>query len=130
MGQKQSQTKVVTDLKKNRMYITFASNIKPRDIEKAYTDIRFGVADLQAGFDVINDLSNANLGHLSGIPIFKKISDYLQSSEVGKVVRVLGKKSIIYGQITRLSKKTCLYKPIYVETIEEAELLLEEDNSV
>ena len=51
------KAKVKTDIKKNRIYITLPSTIVKKDLEKIYSDIRFGVADLKPGFDVITDLT-------------------------------------------------------------------------
>ncbi len=121
---KKKKAKVVADIKKNRLYITFDQDVLRSDIEGIYTDIRFCVADLQPGFDVVNDLSNSRLGHLSGIRTFMKITDFLAANQVGKVIRVLGKQSILFKQITKLSRKIEGYKPLYVSTLQDAEELL------
>lgn len=126
---KNKKAKVVTNIKKNRLYITFDRDVLRSDIEGIYTDIRFGVADLQPGFDVITDLSNSSLGHLSGIRTFIKITEFLTANQVGKVIRVLGKKSIIFKQISKLSRSIEGYKPVYVSTIQEAEDLLSSNSS-
>ncbi len=125
MGKNQSKAKVVTDIKKTRLYIFFGSTVTRKDVERIYTDVRFGVADLKPGFDVVNDLSLARLGHLSGAPTFKKISVYLSDNKVNRVVRVMGKSSILFKQITKLSAAISGYKPENVTTMEEAEKLLE-----
>jgi hypothetical protein len=64
--------RVTVDLKKNRLYITIAGRLNKKDLDGLYTDIRFGVADLQPGFTVINDLTKCTLAALSGLPTFKK----------------------------------------------------------
>lgn len=121
---KKKKAKVVADIKKNRLYITFDQDVLRSDIEGIYTDIRFSVADLQPGFDVVNDLSNSHLGHLSGIRTFIKITDFLTANQVGRVVRILGKKSIIFKQLSKLSRAIEGYKPLYASTMQEAEDLL------
>lgn len=126
MAAKIQQPTIKADLKANRLYITFHGNIRKVDVEKTYTDIRFAVADLQQGFDVINDLTNCSLGQLSGMGSFKKITDYLTNSGVSRVVRVVGKGSIIFKQISRLSTSIIGYSPEYAASMEEAERLLTE----
>ncbi len=127
MAQKRSKAKVKIDIKKNRLYIFFDSNVRRNDVEQIYTDVRFGVADLKPDFDVINDLSNAKIGHLSGVPTFKKISKFLSANKVARVVRVMGNASIIFKQISKLSDAISGYTPEYVNTIEEAEQLLDSE---
>ena len=127
MGNIRSKAKVVTDIKKNRLYIVFDSGVKKNDVEQIYTDIRFGVSDLEPGFGVINDLSNATIGHLSGAPTFKKISEFLCANKVGKVIRVMGGTSILFKQISKLSDTINGYKPEYATTVEEADQLLDNE---
>lgn len=127
MKKAKSKAKVKTDIKKNRLYIFFDKDVKKNDVDQIYTDIRFGVADLKPGFSVINDLSNASIGHLNGASTFKKISDFLCSNEVGRVIRVMGGASLIFKQISKLSSSISGYKPEYAETIEEAEQLLDKE---
>ncbi len=127
MAKKRSKAKVKIDIKKNRLYIFFDSNVRRNDVEQIYTDVRFGVADLKPDFHVINDLSSAKIGHLSGAPTFKKISKYLSANKVGRVVRVMGNAPIIFKQISKLSDAISGYTPEYVNTIEEAEQLLDSE---
>lgn len=127
MREARSKAKVRSDIKKNRLYIIFDIDVKKNDVEQIYTDIRFGVADLQPGFSVINDLSNASIGHLSGASTFKRISDFLCSKEVGRVIRVIGGSSLLFRQISKLSDSISGYKPEYVESIEAAEQLLDNE---
>jgi RNA-binding protein YhbY len=116
-----SGSKVRADIKRNRLYITLAKTASKKELEKIYTDVRFCVADLKPGFDVITDLSQCSLGHLSGIPIFRKIMDYLIQHQPGEVVRVVGKMSVLFRQLIMLATRFQVYKPVYVNTLEEAE---------
>ena len=86
-----------------------------------YTDVRFCVADLEPGFDVVTDLTGCSIGHLDGIPVLRKISDYLVTSKAAEVVRVVGKTSLIFKQLFRVASLFQSYKPFYVSTLEEAE---------
>lgn len=113
------------DLQKNRLYITIAGRLNKKDLDSLYTDIRFCVADLQPGFTVINDLSECTLAALSGLPVFKKITDHLISHEVSEVVRVVDKRRIVFTQILNASARMSGYTPVYVASLEEAEELLD-----
>jgi len=116
---------VRADLKKNRLYITIAGKLNKKDLDSLYTDIRFCVADLQPGFAVINDLSECTLAALSGLPTFKRITDHLITHEVSEVVRIVDKRRIVFKQILNASAKMSGYTPVYVESFEEAEELLD-----
>ena len=72
-----SKAKVRTDIKKNRLYITLPTCINTKELEKIYSDVRFGVADLKPGFDVVTNLNHCSIGHLSAIPTLRKITAYL-----------------------------------------------------
>lgn len=115
------KTKVKTDIKQNRLYITLPATIIKKDLEKTYSDIRFGVADLKPGFDVITDLSHCTIGHLSAISTLRKIMAYLVANKVGRVVRVVGDMNVILKQLLGMTTRFHCYKPVYVITLEEAE---------
>ncbi|WP_319585219.1 PilZ domain-containing protein [uncultured Desulfobulbus sp.] len=118
------QSKVTADLKKNRLCITIASTATQTELKKVYTDIRFCVADLKPGFDVITDLSRCTIGHLSGLAIFKRIMDYLVVNKVGRVVRIVGGTNIVFKQLLAIATKFQSYKPMYAATLQEAEKAL------
>lgn len=46
MAASSSKMKVRVDMRKNRLYCTVAGKITKADMEKFYTEVRFGVADL------------------------------------------------------------------------------------
>lgn len=123
---KQSKVmKVHVDLAKNRLYCTVGGNIELAEMNTFYTEIRFAVADLQPGFDVITDLTEARLGHLAALPTFKKVMHYIASNEAGSVVRAMPNKNIFYRQIMNYASRSQGYAPIYVDSLEEAEELLD-----
>ena len=88
MAEKQ-KSKVKADIKRNRLYITLPSIANKVEIEKIYTDVRFSVADLQPGFDVITDLTQCTVGHLNGLSTLRKIMDFLVTNEMGRVIRIV-----------------------------------------
>lgn len=116
-----SGSKVRVDIKRNRLYITLPASVSRKELDKVYTDVRFCVADLKPGFDVVTDLSLCTIGHLNGVPVFRKIMDYLVQHRPGEVVRIVGTASVLFKQLIRLAGRFQSYKPIYVDTLEEAE---------
>ncbi len=120
MASKQGST-VTADIKKNRLSITIACNISKKELEKIYTDVRFCVADLKPGFDVVTDLSQCTFGHLNGVPTLRKIMAYLTAKEPGEVVRIIGDTSLIFKQLLGFTSRFHSYKPIYVASLAEAE---------
>jgi len=112
---------VKADIKKNRIYFTFAGKVSKQEMETLYTDTRFCVADMKPGFDVISDYSDCFMLYISGISPFRKIMNYLITNNVGEIVRIVNKGSLLYKQITNLSSIICGYKPIYASSLEEAE---------
>ena len=120
------KTRVRTDIKENTLYITLHGTLLEKDVENIYSDIRFGVADLQPGFNVVTDLTQCRIGSLAGIAIFKKIMAYLVTSEVGQTIRIVGKAKLIFKQMSRITETVEGYSPIYVATSEEADKLVKE----
>lgn len=112
---------VRADIKRNRLYITLFSATNKDILAKVYTDVRFCVADLLPGFDVITDLTHCRIGHLNGISTLRKIMDYLIANHVGHVVRVVGKKSLLFKQFVMLATVFQSYSVAYVTSLEEAE---------
>ncbi len=117
--------KVKNNIKKNRLYFTFSGKPTKEEMGKLYTDVRFNVADLKHGFDVISDFSECKLVQLNGINTFIKIMNYLLVNGVGEVVRVINENSLLFTQVRNLSSRIYGYKVNYVSSIDEAEKKLE-----
>jgi hypothetical protein len=115
------KSRVTADIKRNRLYITLSCDPSKKILEKVYTDVRFCVADLKPGFDVITDLSQCSIGYLNAIPTLRKIMNFLATKQPGEVIRVTGKLSLIFKQLIRLTTIFQSYKPFYVATLDEAE---------
>lgn len=113
--------KATANIAKNRLYITIAGKLTKENLDKLYTDIRFCVADLTSGFDVVNDISECTLAALSGIPTFKKITNHLITSRVGKIIRVIDEQKTVVRQVINFASKVQGYSVIYVSSLEEAE---------
>ena len=116
--------KVKADIIENRLYFKFSGRVSKDDLDKLYTDVRFLVADLTPGFDVIKEFSECDIGHINSQP-FRKISNYLVTNGLGEVVRVIYGDSLLYDQAENLSLEKYGVRPIYVRSHEEAKAKLE-----
>ena len=125
----ENSLKVRVDIPRNRLYLVISGKITGKDINEFYTDIRFGVADLKAGFDVVTDLRDCQLSHLAAIPTFRKIMHYLAEKGVREIVRVVNHDSLIFRQALNITTHFQGYKPVYVETVSAAEELLDKTNA-
>ncbi len=118
------RSKAVVNIKKNRLTITVAKKITKKCMDHLYTEIRFGVADLKPGFDVVTDLSECSLGALSGLPTFRKITNHLVSARVGRVVRVIDDTKVIKKQLLNIAARTQIYKADVFNSMEAADEFL------
>lgn len=118
------KSKATVNIKKNRLTITVAPKIDKKSIDNLYTEIRFGVADLQPGFDVITDLSACTLAALSSVPTFRKITKHLVDSRVGRVVRVIDESKIIKKQLINMAGRVQGYKAEVFNSLEAADEFL------
>lgn len=116
-----TKLKATANIAKNRLDITIAGKLTKKNLDKLYTDIRFCVADLKPGFDVINDISGCSLAALSGIPTFRKITNHLTTSKVGKIIRVIDEQKTVFRQVMNFASKVQGYSVIYVSSLEAAE---------
>jgi len=108
-------------MKRNRLYLTIAGNIDSSHLERLYTDIRFCVADLKKGFDVISNVSQCNMLYISSFSVYKKIMDFLIANKVGEVVRITRNGNISYKQLLNFSEKIQCYKHIDANSEIEAD---------
>lgn len=113
--------KVKANIPNNRLYFNFTGIATKKAMEGLYTDVRFCVADLKPGFDVISDFSECELIHLNSIPALKKIMSYLIENRLGQIVRVLQSNKVSHKQILNLAMRVQGYSPIYVSSADEAD---------
>ena len=116
--------KAAANIAQNILYITIDRNLSRENLDKLYTEIRFCVADLNPGFGVITDLSNCSIAALSGIPTFRKITNYLIINKVGRVVRVIDEKKVFLRQLINFTAKINGYKADQFYSLAEAEAAL------
>ena len=115
-----NKSKVTADLKSNLLHITLVGVISAEELNTLFTEIRFCVADLQPGFNVINDMTQCRVGHLRGLGTYIKIREYLVSKQVGNVLRVVNQEQVVFNQISRAIDKLNHSSPTYVATLDEA----------
>lgn len=113
------------DNEKNRLYLSFSGAINVQSAEEVRALLEEHIETMEPGFDVITDLSEADIGYLCVLPILKEMMGVLVEKEVGTVVRVVGKGSIILQQLTNAAAQLVHYTPQYVSTLSEAEELLD-----
>ena len=117
--------KVKADVIENRLYFKFSGDVAKEELEKAYTDVKFLVADLTPGFCVIDDYSDCDAGQICRKSL-KKISNYLVTNGLGEVVRVVNGNSLLHDQAEILSSAISEIIPVYAKTHEEAQEHLEQ----
>lgn len=119
--------KAVVDTENNRLFITMSGNIDDKSMIKLCSEVRLCVTGLKRGFEVINDISQCNLIHITALQKYKKIIDYLILNNSGEMIRIIDNNNISTRQIKKLSENTNCYKPIYAknnkEAVEKLELL-------
>ncbi len=128
MTKNSGQLAVTTDLKKNRLYFTVTGKIAKRELDSFYTDVRFCVADLQPGFDLIAIYSDCKLAHLNALPTFRKITNFLITNGVNEVVRIMPEDCVFVKQALNLTARMQGYKPMYASSLREAEEKLDSIN--
>lgn len=101
--------------------LNFSKILTKKDLDIIYTDVRFAVADLKPGFNVISNFSQTKLLFLNALGVFRKIFTFILSSDSGEIIRVIQESRIIHKQLLNLSLRIPGYVPIYSPTIEEAE---------
>lgn len=116
--------KVFANIEKNRLYITLIGRLDKKQLDSLYTDIRFCVADLKPGFDVVNDLSKCTIASLRGLPTFRRITNYLLTNKVGRIVRVVGADKLTLRQLLNFTSRITGYKADLFYNLEEAETAL------
>ncbi len=116
-----NKARVKVDINQNRLLFAFFGKIEKKEMEKLYTDVRFCVSDLTAGFDVMSDYSECKLLHLDSIPVLKNIMSYLIEKKMREIVRIIDRKKISCIQIVNLGLRIQGYMPIYVSSVDEAD---------
>lgn len=121
----QKASKASADIAKNRLLLTITGRLSKKNLDRLYTDIRFCVADLQPGFDVITDLSGCTLASLTGVSTFRKITQFLITNRVGRVVRVIDDRKLVFRQLFNVAATMQGYRARYVTSTQEAEKWLD-----
>lgn len=126
MPHPKAQVKATANIKRNRLHVVICGHVDAQALEKLYTDIRFCVADLKPGFQVLSDISACQLIYITGLPTYKKIIDFLVAQRAGEIVRIIKHNNISCKQVISFSDRIGGYAPLYVHSQEEAEQRLEE----
>ncbi len=117
--------KIKANISENRMYITASGKIKRKTLDNIYTEVRFCVADLKPGFTVVTDLSECTVAELSGLPVFRKIVNYLIENKVGRVVRIVDEENVVLKQLLNYAAQVQGYQAELYSSMDEAKEALE-----
>lgn len=115
--------KIVTDIEKNRLYITFIGHLEGDQARQASEATTIEVAKLSPGFDVINDISEAFPTDSRGLELLTRMQKFLLGQGMRRVIRVTGIR-ISELQVKRASRDSGYYW-IAVPSLEKAESLLD-----
>lgn len=115
------QSKVIVDLKINRIVLSYRGVVDKKEVSSMYTDVRFAAADLRSGFDVISDFSECEMAHVAALQTMRKIILYLIESGAGEAVRILGETGLVRKQIINFATWIPGHKPISASSFAEAE---------
>lgn len=115
---------IKTDIQKNRLYITLDTMVGNENSAELKERMVKAVEPLKPGFDVINDMTVAECGYVSIVPVVKELMSFLVEQQVGRVIRVVGKESVFLNQVGYVTQHYASYEPICVASLEEAEALL------
>jgi len=112
-----------TDHEKNYLYITLSGVIDADDAQSIRKEVMAALDQLEDGFHVINDMSQADCGYISCLPLFQEVITALSTHHVGRVIRIVS-DSVFQCQINAASQQFARYSIEEASSVEEAEALL------
>ena len=115
-----SIVKAKADIQNNCLHVVISGNANKKQLDRLYTEIRFCVADLKPGFEVISDISECSLIYIDSLTIYKKIMDYLVSQKIGGIVRITHDQNISTKQMRAFTEAISCYNAIEAHSASEA----------
>nr|WP_320012627.1 PilZ domain-containing protein [uncultured Desulfobulbus sp.] len=112
------------DAVSNRLHLTISGKIDIQALELLFVEVQKAVAQLQPGFEVVNDISQCKFIYVNSLPIYKKIIDFLLTQKTGEIIRIVQSDNISCKQIMSFSDQIHCYQPLYASSSHEAEELL------
>lgn len=116
---------VKSDIKKNRLYITLEGFLKGPEMKECTDRAIEESRKLKSGYDVITDIKNFSPVDNQTVKEIERGQAHFKASNIRRGIRVAGKKVVTNLQFNRLGEQVG-YDPDIVETMEEAEKLLNE----
>ncbi len=113
-----------SDSQQNCLYITLSGVVVVDAAQQVQEKILTHLEQLEDGFSVINNISEAEYGYVSCVPLIKEVMETLVQHQVGRVIRVV-KPGIFLSQLSTVSNEVAAYPIETVATIEEAQTLLD-----
>ncbi|OGN99462.1 MAG: hypothetical protein A2Y89_07390 [Chloroflexi bacterium RBG_13_51_18] len=118
---------VRADVQKNRLYVKLVGFFDYNEMKEATDKTIEGIKKLKPGYDIINDISEFKPVGQDTLKEVERGQKYFKQSEIRHGIRVEGKAKLTNLQFNRVGK-TIDYVPDAVETMEEAEKLLDSLN--
>jgi hypothetical protein len=115
---------VSSDPSKNRLYITLAGHLSPAERQEVTKLIMAEVAKLDAGFDIVTDITALHASDQEGFKDLLRARSALKLKGVGHVIRVV-KIPLSRIQVERVTEAAG-YESESVDSIEEADRRLDE----
>ena len=116
---------VYTDQEKNCLHIILSGVIDAEDALAIRNKVLAALEQLEEGFHVINDMSQAECGYVSCLPLLQEIISALSTHQVGRVIRIVS-ASVFQCQLNTASQQFTHYPVELATSREEAEALLAE----
>lgn len=118
---------VRADVQKNRLYVKLVGFFDYNEMKEATDKTIEGIKKLKPGYDIINDISEFKPVGQDTLKEVERGQKYFKQSGIRHGIRVEGKAKLTNLQFNRVGK-TIDYVPDAVETMEEAEKLLDSLN--
>ncbi|MBF0646060.1 hypothetical protein [Desulfuromonas acetoxidans] len=112
-----------TDSDRNYLYITLSGVIDAEDAQAINKEVLAALEHLEDGFHVINDMSQADCGYISCLPLFQEVMTALSTHHVGRVIRIVS-DSVFQCQVNAASQQFARYTIEEATSVKEAEALL------
>ncbi len=117
--------KVWSDSNKNRLFTVLKGVISIHEAQALKAMVVSEIEKLKPGFDILNDISQFQMGPPKAISDVKRVMQYIEHKRVGRVFRITGGSRSGIAQFARAALGTVKYKAELAESLAEAEKKLD-----
>nr|WP_320114704.1 hypothetical protein [uncultured Desulfuromonas sp.] len=115
--------KIYANPEKNYLYVILSGIIDADDAQAIRDEILAALDELEDGFHLISDMSEAVCGYVSCLPLFQESITAIATHHVGRVIRIVS-DSVFHSQIIAVSQQFARYTVEQASSLEEAEAML------